>query len=86
MSIFVQPNAKEDEERLKHVLIADKHFNPERIKQVIKSDIYHVLLNYAHIKGDDIYVDIEITQSGSYHIKVDAISPNLKIFGALPDE
>lgn len=86
MSIFFNPNAKDDEERLKHVLIADKHFNPERIKQVIKSDIYYVLLNYAHLKGDDIFVDIEITPSGAYHFKIDAISQNLKIFGALPDE
>lgn len=86
MGLFVKQNAKEDEERLKHVLIADKHFNPDRIKQVIKSDIYHVLENYAHINGDNIYVDIEITPSGAYHFKIDAISQNLKIFGALPDE
>lgn len=86
MSIFFNPSAKEDEERLKYVLIADKHFNPDRIKQVIKSDIYYVLLNYAHLKSDDIFVDIEITPSGAYHFKIDAISQNLKIFGSLPDE
>ena len=33
MGIFYQSTAQSDEERLKKVLIADKHFNPERIKQ-----------------------------------------------------
>ena len=86
MGLFFNQNAKDDESRLKHVLIADKHFNPERIKQVIKSDIYHILGNYACVSGDDIYIDIEINSSGLYHIKIDAIAQNLKIFGALPDE
>lgn len=86
MAIFFNQSVKDDEDRLKHILIADKHFNPERIKQVIKSDIYHTLENYASLSGDDIYVDIEINSSGFYHFKIDAVAKNLKIFGALPDE
>lgn len=86
MGIIFHQTAKDDENRLKHILIADKHFNPERIKQVIKSDIYHLLSDYAIINGDDIYIDIEINSSGFYHFKIDAVAKNLKIFGALPDE
>lgn len=86
MGLFYNSSAKQDEQRLKHVLIADKHFNPEQIKKVIKSDIFHVLKNYAELDSDKIYVDIQITSSGSYHFKIDAESDNLKIFGALPDD
>ena len=86
MGLFYSSNAKEDAERLKHVLIADKHFNPERIKQVIKSDFYDLLKNYAKVSSDDIYIDIEINQDGSYHLRIDAIAKDLKIFGAIPDD
>lgn len=85
MGIFYNQNAKEDADRLKRVLIADKHFNPERIKQVIKSDITAVLKNYAVIDSENIFFDIEINSNGSYHFKIDAVADNLKIFGALPD-
>ena len=86
MGLFYSSSAKEDAERLKHVLIADKHFNPSQIKQVIKSDFFHILKNYAKVSSDDIYIDIEVNQDGSYHLKLDAIAKDLKIFGALPDD
>lgn len=86
MGLFYNSTAKQDEERLKHVLIQDKHFNPDRIKQVIKSDVYHLLRNYTNINSDNIYIDIEINQNGTYHFKIDAVAENLKIFGALPDD
>ncbi len=86
MGLFYSSSAKQDEERLKHVLIADKHFNPERIKQVIKSDIFHVMKNYARIDSDNVFIDLEISSSGQYHFKIDIVSDNLKIFGALPDD
>ena len=40
--LFKTP-AKVGVDRLKRVLISDKHFNPERIKEVIKSDILYIL-------------------------------------------
>ena len=86
MGLFYSSNAKEDAERLKHVLIADKHFNPSQIKQVIKSDIFSILKNYAKISSDEIYVDITINEDGSYHLRVDAVAKDLKIFGSLPDD
>lgn len=85
MGIFYSQNAKEDADRLKRVLIADKHFNPERIKQVIKSDIASILKNYAVLDAENLFIDIEINSNGSYHFKIDAIADNIKIFGALPD-
>ncbi|MBQ0017451.1 MAG: cell division topological specificity factor MinE [Clostridiales bacterium] len=86
MGLFYEASAKEDENRLRQVLIADKHFNPERIKEVIKSDMYNVLKNYAEISPDDVFIDIELNSSGMYHFKFDAIMKRLKIFGSLPDE
>ena len=86
MGIFYQSTAQSDEERLKKVLIADKHFNPERIKQVIKSDIYNILRDYFELTSDDIFVNLDITKDGQYHLILDATSNRIKIFGALPDD
>jgi len=37
----------EVEERLNRALVLEKHFNPEKIRNVIKSDIFNVLKNYG---------------------------------------
>lgn len=84
--IIYSASSKEDESRLRKVLISDKYFNPERIKQVIKSDIFYVLRNYSNINSDDLFVDIEIMADGRYNFKIDGVCDQLKIFGALPDE
>lgn len=84
--MFFETQASENVNRLKRVLIADKHFNPESIKRVIKSDEYNMLKNYADILPEDIFLDIDITNSGEYEITVKAHCKRLKIFGALPDE
>lgn len=78
-------NANESAERLKKVLIADKHFNPEYIKRVILSDLYSLLNNYADIKPENLNLDIEIDKNGDYIFKFNAKTSRLKIFGSLPD-
>ena len=84
MGLFTS-NAKESEERLRKVLIADKHFNPESVKRVISSDLYMLLSNYAEIKPENLEFDIEITDDGDYIFNLKAKCNRLKIFGALPD-
>lgn len=86
MSLFYNSTANKDAERLKHVLIADKHFNPENITQVIKSDIFHLLSSYACLNSEDVFVSIQLNSNGSYHFKIEAECSDLKIFGALPDD
>ena len=84
MGLF-SSNAKESEMRLRKVLIADKHFNPEGVKKVLSSDLYYLFCNYAELKPEDLSFDIEITDNGDYIFKCIAKCSRLKIFGCLPD-
>ncbi len=73
--------AKIGADRLKKVLISDKHFNPERVKNVIKSDIYSLLINYADISSETLDLKIEINENGGYNISVNAKANRLKVLG-----
>lgn len=72
-------------ERLKNVLISDKHFNPEKIKEVVKSDMVSVLSSYADVNTDSLVFDIIVDDEGTYFIKLECFAKRLKIFGHLPD-
>ena len=73
------------EERLKKVLISDKQFCPDRIKKVLKSDLYSLFSNYCILSPENLYVDIEVLKDGSYKFEVQLTTDRLKIFGSLPD-
>ena len=74
-----------DEERLKNVLISDKQFSPEKVKKVLKSDIYSLLSNYCNLLPENLSVGVDILEDGSYKFCIVATSDRLKIFGSLPD-
>jgi septum formation topological specificity factor MinE len=78
-----QTPAKIGVERLKKVLISDKHFNPERIQEVMKSDILTVLQNYTDVDSEQITFLIEVNPQGGYDIKVNASCSRLKILGSI---
>lgn len=82
---FIFSKAKESEDRLRKVLIADKHFNPENLKRVISSDIFQLLNNYGEIRPENLEFDIEITDNGDYIFNITAKCNRLKVFGCLPD-
>jgi len=77
--------AKVGVERLKKVLISDKHFNPERIKEVIKSDILYILKNYTDVEADDLNFDINVNNTGGYKIMLEASCSRLKFLGSIPE-
>lgn len=83
--MFFETIAGENANRLKKVLISDKHFNPENIKRVLKSDIFNVLTNYTDVLPENLNLEIEILENGDYEIICRAVCKRLKIFGALPD-
>lgn len=68
------------EKRLNKALVLDKHFNPEKIREIIKSDIFCVLRNYGTITSDDLDFDIEILDDGAYQVKFKAKIDHLKLF------
>lgn len=67
------------EERLNRALVLEKHFNPEKIRNVIKSDIFSVLKNYGEIEAKDLDFDIIILDDGSYEVEFKARLNRIKV-------
>ena len=67
------------EERLNRALVLEKHFNPEKIRNVIKSDIFSVLKNYGEIETKDLHFDIVILDDGSYEVEFKARLNRIKV-------
>ena len=70
--------------KLKQVLINDKHFNPMRLNDILKSEIYNVLKNYMEITKDDIIIKIDIEADGTYVLRCKAKCSRIKILGIIP--
>ncbi len=71
------------EKRLNKALILEKHFSPEKIREVIKSDIFTVLKNYGEIEAKDLDFDIEILDDCYYQISFKAKLGSIKAFKTL---
>ena len=70
-------------ERLEKVLFKEKAQHPEKVCEVLKSDIKKLISNYADIE-EDANVTMQTTNEGfEFDIKVRVI--RLKSFGSLPD-
>ena len=74
-----------EEERLKNVLISDKQFSPEKVKKILKSDVFELLSNYCNLAPENLSVNVEIMSDGAYKFCIVATCDRLKIFGSLPD-
>ena len=74
-----------EEDRLKNVLISDKQFSPEKVKKVLRSDVYALFSNYCTLSPENLSVSVDIMSDGTYKFCVVATSDRLKIFGSLPD-
>ena len=81
MNIF---SSKMGIEKLKKVLVSDKHLNPSLINEVLKSDVYNLLLNYMELSESDIITKIEIDEKGDYIFRCKAKATRLKTIGILP--
>ena len=69
--------------RLKNVLLADKYTSPDRLNEVIKSDILYVLKNYMEIASEDIKINFTLSEDGSYQLRLAASCKRLKLLGAI---
>ena len=68
------------EERVSKAIVLEKHFNPEKIRSVIKSDIINVLKNYGEIDFNKLNFDIIILDDGSYEVEFKVKLNSLKVF------
>lgn len=71
---------EELEKRLEKALVLEKHFNPEKIRSVIKSDIVSLLKNYGDIDYTHLNFDIVILDDGSYQVEFKVKLNSLKVF------
>lgn len=74
-----------EEERLKNVLISDKQFSPDRVKKVLKSDVFELLSSYCDLSPENLSISVDIMNDGTYKFCIVATSDRLKIFGSLPE-
>lgn len=70
-------------ERLKNVLVIDKKYNPNKILNVLKSDILYVFKNYMEINNENLEVNIAVTLLGTYNITVLANVSRLKTLNCI---
>lgn len=73
-------------DRVKSAIVTDKHFKPEKLCEIVKSDIYMTLIEYADIKADDFKISISVNDFGEYVINICAIARKLKIVGLVPEK
>jgi len=66
------------ENRLKNMMVADKADNPHKIERVLRAEIFYVLKNYFEIRGDDLFVNIELNELGNYIINIKCESSVIK--------
>ena len=69
--------------KLKQVLINDKHFNPERLNDVLSSDIFKLLQNYMEIDNSDMMSRIDLDEQGNYVLRCKVKCKRLRIMGLL---
>ena len=68
------------EERVSKAIVLEKHFNPEKIRSVIKSDICNILKNYGELDYSKLNFDIVILEDGNYQIEFKVTLNSLKVF------
>lgn len=81
--IHISTNALD---RVKSAIATDKHFKPNKLAEVLKSDIYMTLNEYADVRGDDFKISVQVNDFGEYIINVCAIARRLKVVGIVPDK
>ena len=70
--------------RLRQVLINDKRFEPERLREILQNDLYNTLTNYLDITPQDIFSRIDI-ENGEYVLRCKVKAKRVKVMGIIPE-
>lgn len=70
---------------MRQVLINDKRFEPERLRDILQNDLYSVLSNYLEIAPRDVLSRIDI-ENGEYVLRCKVRARRIKIMGIVPEE
>lgn len=63
--------------RLRSALLSDKSSGASRIHNVIKSDLYCMLLNYMEVEPQSVRVDISCDAEGYYIFRAEAAAKRI---------
>lgn len=63
--------------RLKTVLLMDKNENPQKIKNVIKSEIKNILKNYMELDDLDFDLSLFVNKVGLYELNIHCLSKRI---------
>lgn len=74
-------NAEASYQRLKSVLVNDKLSSPSRLCSCLQSEILFLLSSYMDVSKDSVKVDLTLTASGEYEVKIKASAKRLKNLG-----
>lgn len=70
------------EDRLKYMLISDKHFDSNEFVKVLTSDLFELMQNYFELNIEDINLNLDVDKiNNSYKLNFELKSDRLKIFG-----
>lgn len=64
--------------RAKSAVVTNKNFKLETFTQLIQSEIFSILNDYADIKLADFKVEINVNDFGDYVFEISALARNLK--------
>lgn len=66
------------DERMRNIIVSDKHENLEKIERILKAECLNTLRSYFEISSDDLNVNIMINENGKYDLQINAISRSIK--------
>ena len=70
-------------QKLRQILINDKHFNPARFNNVIACDVFKSLQNYMDISKEDLMSRVDIDADGNIVFKLKVKCKRIKLIGIL---
>jgi len=71
------------EDRLKNVLVKDKDETPNKVLNILKSELIYVLKNYMELSGNDIDISFNLNGEGFYTLEIFAQIKRLKHISAI---
>ncbi len=74
---------KETNNNLLKVLISEKRFDPQKINNILATDLYDVIKNYFEVERDDVRTRVDLEEDGYYVLRCKVRARRVKIFGVL---
>ncbi len=74
---------KKTNNNLLKVLISEKRFDPQKINNILATDLYDVIKNYFEVERVDVHTRVDLEEDGYYVLRCKVRAKRVKIFGVL---